>query len=157
MIKSISISKNTAQRFIMGRRIDNKENIMEQTQKTSYWSRSSGFPVGAMALFSFRWVNDILNAWGYKPLSGMGLLIGFGMWLGILTLALAVDYGLHRVGLSQPVRSGAWFAALIGPYAGMVALNEWGNLIGSQVIGILSTLFAFWFGYWAEDRLRRKK
>lgn len=130
---------------------------MEQTQKTSYWSRSSGFPIGAVALFSFRWVNDIVNGWGYKPISGMGLLVGFGVWLGIITLAITIDYGLYRLGLSQPARSGVWLAALIGPYAGMVALNEWGNPLGSRVIGILSTLFSFWFGYWAEDRLVRKK
>jgi len=130
---------------------------MEKTQKPSYWSRSSGFPIGAVALSSFRWVNDIISAWGYKLLSGKGLLIGFGIWLGIIALALAIDYSLYRLGLSQPIRSGAWLAALIGPYAGMVALNEWGNLIGSRVIGILSTLFMFWFGYWAEDRLTRKK
>ena len=128
---------------------------MEQTQKTSYWSHSSGLPIGAVALFSFRWVNEIVNAWGYKFISGMGLLIGFGVWLGIVFIAIAVDYGLHRAGLTRSARSGAWLAALIGPYAGMVALNEWGNLIGSQVIGILSTLFMFWFGYWAEDRLAR--
>ena len=35
---------------------------MEKTQKRSYWSRSSGFPIGAVALSSFRWVNDILSA-----------------------------------------------------------------------------------------------
>lgn len=130
---------------------------MEQTQKPSYWSHSSGFPIGAVALFSFRWLNDIVSEWGYRPVSGKGLLVGFGVWLGIIALALAIDYGLYRLGLSQPARSGAWLAALIGPYAGMVALNEWGHPFGSRVIGILSTLFMFWFGYWAEDRLARKK
>lgn len=89
-------------------------------------------------------------------ISGMGLLIGFGVWLGIIVLALAADYGLHRAGLSKPTRSGAWLAALIGPYAGMVALNEWGHLVGSQVIGVVSTLLAFWLGYWVEQRQTRK-
>ena len=130
---------------------------MERTQKTSYWSHSSGFPIAAVALFSFRWMNATLNAWGYKPYSGMGLLIGFCIWLGIIALALVIDYGLYRAGLTKPARSGAWLAALIGPYAGMTALNEWGHLVGGQVIGVLATLLAFWLGYWAEDRLTRKK
>lgn len=128
---------------------------MERTQRTSYWSHSSGFPIGAVALFSFRWVNEIVNAWGYRLLSGTGLLIGLGVWISIIALALAIDYGLHRAGLSKAARSGAWLAALIGPYAGMVALNEWEHLVGGQVIGVLSTLLAFWLGYWVEQRQTR--
>lgn len=97
---------------------------MERIQKTSYWSHSSGFPIGAVAFISFRWVNEIVNAWGYRLISGIGLLIGFVVWLAIIALALVADYGLHRAGLSKPAHSGAWLAALIGPYAGMVAISE---------------------------------
>lgn len=130
--------------------------VMEQTQRTSYWSHSSGLPIGAVALFSFRWINAILNTWGYKPYLGTGLLIGFGMFLGIIGLSVGIDYGLHRAGLTKTARSGAWLGALIGPYAGIVAMNEWGHLVGSQVIGVVSTLLAFWLGYWAEARLTRR-
>jgi hypothetical protein len=129
---------------------------MEQAQKPPYHFENSGFAVGAMALLAFRWGAYLTTAWGYTPTRGWGLLINFGMVMGIVLLALFADYGLHRAGLAKPVRAGAWFSALAGPYAGMTALAEWGHPVGSQVIGVISTLLAFWVGYGLERRLEKK-
>ena len=71
--------------------------------------------------------------------------------------ALAVDYGMYRTGLEKAVRSGLWFAAMIDPYAGMVALDEWGHPVGSQMIGFVATVLAFGVGYSLEKFLLREK
>lgn len=130
---------------------------MEQTKKPSYWFDGSGFSVGLMALVAFRWGAELTRSWGYAPARGAGLAINFGLVAGMVLLALLVDVGLQRAGLSRAIRSGVWFAALTGPYAGMIALHEWGHLVGSQAIGVASTLLAFLLGYWLEQRVTRKE
>jgi len=114
-------------------------------QSSSY---KVSFSMGALTMYVFPWINYLLNAWGYKPYRGLGILLGIGSILGLAGLILGIDYILFRYGLSRPVRSGMWWGATLGPMAGGVASYQWGNLIATQAIGVVSTLLGFIFGYW---------
>jgi hypothetical protein len=76
--------------------------------------------------------------------------------LGMMAISLGVDYVLARLGVGLRTRSALWFAALLGPYAGLVALNEWGHPVASQAISVVATLVAFGVGYWLEGVFGRK-
>ncbi len=102
---------------------------------------------GIFIVLIFPWISGSLKSMGYVPYRGMGLAIGLAQALLTALLVLGVDYGLARLGLAKPVRSGVWWSAMFGPLTGFAVFNEWGSQMWGQVTAVVSTLAAFALGY----------
>ena len=83
-----------------------------------------GFGLTLAAFIIYPWVSTLLKRWNYVTYRTPGLFIGIGLFLAIILVVLLIDYLMARLGLEGALRSALWFSALLGSYAGLVALNE---------------------------------
>ncbi|GAB4580013.1 MAG: hypothetical protein Fur0022_27520 [Anaerolineales bacterium] len=118
------------------------------------------FPFWKMILFSpgilligyvaFSWASALVREWGYLPYRPPGLFIGFAVWLGFIFATWFVDFLLNLLNLTAQIRAALWMSAVVGPYAGMMAYDQWGHPIWSQVISLVSAVVAFSSGLMLE-------
>lgn len=120
-------------------------------QKRTY---DFGIGGGFTAFICYRWAATIVQESGSKPSQRFGLVIGLAIVFAV-ALWLA-DWVLWRVRLSRPVRSGLWAGAVIGPYAGLVAIEVLVHPVWSQVIGLAGTVLAFTLFYFLDRDVRRQ-
>jgi hypothetical protein len=102
------------------------------------------------------WMNTLLASWGYRPYQGWGIALGLALILGFAAAAWLIDWGLARLGLGRGVRSALWLGAVVGPYAGLWAIEQGVQPMAAQALGLAATLGGFVAGY-ALDRVLQKR
>jgi hypothetical protein len=110
------------------------------------------FGIGSLfiAFISYGWASTIVQEWGQKPSARIGVVLGLA--LCFLLLLLLVDYLLWRWRFTKAIRSSLWAAAILGPYAALVAWAELGHPVWSQMIGAASAILIFVVFYLLENR-----
>ena len=119
-------------------------------------SRSYDFGIGGgfVAVTAYRWAATLVQEGGHKPSEQVWTVLG--LTAGFSAALLLVDYLLWRGRLDRAVRSGLWAAAAIGPYAGLVAWEEWAHPVWGHVAGLVSSVLAFVAFYYLDRALPRR-
>ena len=113
-----------------------------------------GFGSLFMGYVAYTWASTLTKEMGYVSYRGRGLFVGFGLFLVLLLIVVAIDILMIRFDLHRIIRSAIWLSVVIGPYVGIMVFNEWGSPVWGHIAGTISGLFIFLFSWWI-DRIRK--
>lgn len=107
-------------------------------------------------IFLFIWASTLTSQLGYTPRQGFGIFVFIIIGVALGFGSYIFNYLLSLIGFPKPVRSAIWFSVLIGPYLGIVAINNLKNPILSHIIGVASGVIAFVLSYGLDIMFERR-
>ena len=94
-------------------------------------------------IFLFIWASTLTNQLGYVPMQGSGIVVFLALIIALGLGCYFINSLLTQIGFPKSIRSAIWFSALIGPYLGIVAINNLQNPVLSHLIGVTSSIISF--------------